>query len=378
MTFQGFVFSEETSTLTDDEFARACTVLDWSDEAITRRDAMAAEYPKSVPVILPDAGWHPESQPSFELDGTTHNAQTSYRLLARRERDIVRKMRLYGHSFTGYQLATLDLAERRPWVSRKLPDDWDNTLRFLAGRPDQSVLDYVSVAGALPERLRARPPRKFGEIGWLIDGTIVSDDTQSYQERLCLMYENGLIDLLDRRLAERSPLRVVEIGGGYGGLAYHLMNAFERKLRYAIVDIPESLAFAGIYLSTLFPELDNVFVGESGPIELPDTPGFTFIANMDHGRLNLGGSDADLALNTLSLSEMSDAQIEDYCKAVSSWIGERGIFFEQNHQSNHQGPGNVPPRFLKLLHKCSSNLLSESFPMRRGDANFWVNATYRG
>lgn len=378
MTFQGFVFSEETSSLTDDEFARARRVLDWAAEAIKRRDATASSHPETAPVILPDAGWHPKSQPSFELDGATFNAQTSYALLAQGDRDIVRKMRLYGHSFTGYQLATLELAERRPWLSRKLPDDWDNVLRFLAGPPDRAVFDYVSVAGAMPERLRARPPRKFGEIGWLIDGTIVTDDTHSYQERLCLMHENGLIDHLDRRFADHAPLRTIEIGGGYGGLAFHLMKAFDCKVRYAIVDIPESLAFAGIYLTTLFPELENIFVGESGPIDLPDTPGFTFIPNMDHARLAKGSRDIDLALNTLSLSEMSDAQIEDYCKAVSGWIGESGIFFEQNHQLDHLGPGNVPPRYLKLLHKCSSKLLPESFPKRRGDANFWVNATYRG
>ena len=74
-----------------------------------------------------------ESQPSFELDGSTRNAQTSYNLLALKDRDIIKKMRLYCHAFTGYQLATLEFAEKRPWVSKKLPDNWDDTLRRLAG-----------------------------------------------------------------------------------------------------------------------------------------------------------------------------------------------------------------------------------------------------
>lgn len=378
MTFQGFVFSEETSVLTDQEFASASNILDWAARAVARRDAVAKADQDRAPIILADAGWHPDSQPSFELDGATYNAQTSYALLARKDRDIIRKMRLYGHSFTGYQLATLDLAEHRPWLSRKLPDNWDEILRFLAGPPDQAVFDYVSVAGALPERLRARPPRKFGEIGWLIDGAIVTDDTHSYQERLSLMYENSLIDHLDARLAQHVPLRMVEIGGGFGGLAYYLMQAFDRRLRYAIVDIPESLAFAGIYLATLFPDLENVFVEAGADIELPDTPGFTFIPNMDHHRLALGGRDVDLVINTLSLSEMSDVQIDDYCRAASRWIGSRGIFFEQNHQTEHRGPGDIPPRYFRNLHKCSSRLLPASFPKRRGDANFWVNESYRG
>jgi hypothetical protein len=75
---------------------------------------------------------------------------------------------------------------------------------------------------------------------------------------------------------------------------------------------------------------------------------------------------------------MSDAQIDDYCRAVSRWIGTRGIFFEQNHQSDHLGPGDVPPLYLKNLRKCVTQLLPASFPARRGDANLWVNASYRG
>ena len=378
MEFGGFVFSEDTGQLSDAEYARAREILAWAAQAVARRDVAARADPQRARVILPDEGWHPESQPSFELDGGTRNAQTSYRLLAEGDRDVVRKMRLYGHSFTGYQLATLELAARRPWVSRKLPDNWDEVLRFLVGPPDQSVMDYVSVAGALPERLRVRPPHKFGEIGWLIDGTIVNDDSYAYLERLCLMAENGLIGHLDGRLSEHNPLTVIEIGGGFGGLAYHVMCAFDRRLRYVIVDIPESLAFSAIYLCTLFPDLDNRFVSADGPIELSMTAGFTFVPNMDHARIDLRGRDGDLVVNTLSLSEMSDAQIEDYCAAAARWIGARGIFFEQNHQANHMGPGDIPPRHFKNLRKCTTQLLPPSFPTRRGDANFWVNASYRG
>ena len=378
MNFGGFVFSEETSSLSEREHAAAREVLAWAARAVGRRDAEASAKPERAPLILPDAGWHPDSQPSFELDGATRNAQSSYTLLAEGDREVIRKLRLYCHAFTGYQLATLELAARRPWIARKLPDNWDEALRFLAGPPDQSVFDYVSVAGALPERLCVKPPRKFGEIGWLIDDVIVNDDTYASQERLCLMFENGLIPHLDERMAEHNPLRIIEIGGGFGGLAYHLMQVFEGRVRYIIVDLPESLAFSAIYLTTLFPDLDNHLAGETGAISLGETSGFTFVPNMDHERIALDGRDADLVINTLSLSEMSDAQIDDYCRSAARWIGSRGIFFEQNHQSNHRGPGDIPPRHLKNLRRCSSRLLPESFPARRGDANFWVTASYIG
>jgi putative sugar O-methyltransferase len=192
------------------------------------------------------------------------------------------------------------------------------------------------------------------------------------------MFENGLIQHLDERLAERGILKVVEIGGGFGGLAHYLTKIFKDKLRYVIVDIPESLAFSAVYLTTLHAHADNRLVAAEGPIGFETTPGFTFVANFDHGRLIMADDEVDLVLNTLSLSEMSDAQIDDYCRAASRWIGRRGIFFEQNHQSNHLGPGDIPPLYLKNLRKCTTRLLPTSFPARRGDANFWVNASYRG
>ena len=146
MGFDGFVFSEQTSSLSGAEFERALKILAKAANMTAERDAMARTDPAGAELFLPDEGWHPDSQPSFELDGSTKNAQTSYALLARGDRDIIRKMRLYGHAFTGYQLATLSLAEHRPWLSRKLPDNWDDILRFLAGPPDRSVFDYTSVA----------------------------------------------------------------------------------------------------------------------------------------------------------------------------------------------------------------------------------------
>ena len=71
-----------------------------------------------------------------------------------------------------------------------------------------------AVARALPPHLRIEPPKKFGEIGWIIDGMLLNHDTYGYQPILSLMYENGLIYLLAKRLGQQRHLRIVEIGGG--------------------------------------------------------------------------------------------------------------------------------------------------------------------
>ena len=378
MGFEGFIFSEKTSLLNDQEYNHAIKLLSCIDLIIQERDQISDIKSGSKKILLPDEGWHPNSQPTFEIDGSTKNAQTSYALLAEGDRDIIRKLRLYGQAFTGYQLATLSFAENRPWLSRKLPSNWDEILSLLAGRPDQSVFDYVSVATALPKELRIRPPNKFGEIGWLYDGVIINDDVYSYLERICLMYENGLIGHLKEKQRVSKALKIIEIGGGFGGLAYYLINIFNEKVNYSIIDIPESLAFSSIYLSILFPRLFNKIMTHYDNSLLKNNSQLNFVPNFMSSEIELNDKPVDLVINTLSLSEMSDDQINNYCKLISYLIGNSGIFFEQNHQSNNSGPGGFLPKYFKNLKKCQSKILPNSYPHRRGNANFWVNSTYTG
>ena len=378
MPFEGFAFPAETSALSDAEYATALEILGAVARSIEQRDTLAREHPEAASIFMPDEGWHPDSQPSFELDGSTKNAQTSYGLLASGDRDIVRQLRLYGHAFTGYQLATLEFAAKRPWLSRKLPDNWDEVVEILAGPPDQSVFDFVSVANALPEELRLNAPWKFGEMGWLIDGKIVNDDVSGYQQIICLLHENGVLSHLKEMTGDGRTLRVVEIGGGYGGLAYFLMRLFDNSLRYAIIDIPESLAFSAVYSAALFADLTNEFVENGSPFALPATPGLSYVPNSHYKQMDTDDQPVDLVINTLSMSEMSDAQIHDYCQGIQKMIGDRGLFFEQNHQTDHRGPGDLLGNYFKNLRKCTSVLLPDGFTARRGQANIWVNADYRG
>ena len=377
MGFGGFIFSEDTSDLSNGEYQLACRTLDAISRIMVERTRLAITHPDQAKIFMPDEGWHPESQPSFELDGSTQNAQTSYELLAEKDRDIIRKMRLYSHAFTGYQLATLEFAAQRPWVSDKLPEDWDNSLRRLAGPPDQSVFEYVKVASALPRHLRITPPMKFGEIGWLWDGKIVNYDTASYLERICLLEENGILRLLASRQNESGIVNIVEIGGGYGGLAYFLSVILGKSIRYTIIDIPESLAFSATYLSILFPQADHKIYSNNSNIPKNFSPGYGFLPNMFCSSWSAGTPPVDLVINTLSLSEMSDRQIEEYCKDISNMIGTSGIFFEQNHQLDHRGPGGIPPSHFKLLRKCHSDILTDTYPQKRGQANLWVNQEYK-
>ena len=383
LAYQGFVFSEETSHLSDPEFLNTLKCLDVAANAIKLRKHLAQIDPTAALIFNPDAGWHPAAKGSFEHDGSTKNSNTSFRLLALRDRDIIRKMRLYCQAFTGYQLATLEMAGKRPWLSRKLPDDWDETLKILAGPPTAALINYIKVSYSLPTELRAVPPRKFGEIGWLVDEAIVNDDTYVYQQIISLMYENGLIDYLRDRLSKNGFLQIVEIGGGYGALAYYLTRIFEGHVHYALIDLPESLAFASIYCSTLFPDMEYGVIESTESFALPREPGFTFVPNMLYHNLCVDDRLVDLCINTGSMAEMSATQVNDYCESIGRFMGDTGIFFEQNHSEYPLGQEKVTTRLkditirhFKNLRKCTTTFVP-TYPNKRGTANFWVNLASR-
>jgi putative sugar O-methyltransferase len=67
------------------------------------------------------------------------------------------------------------------------------------------------------------------------------------------------------RIAElrRADGRVVELGGGYGAMAYYLIRT-STTMQYIDFDLPESLALAAYYLGKAFPNRKLVLCGEEG------------------------------------------------------------------------------------------------------------------
>lgn len=88
--------------------------------------------------------------------------------------------------------------------------------------------------------------------GVWVDGTLVVDRTEYHHA--CASRTAALAGAAGT---------VVEIGGGYGGMAWHLLQADAGK-RYIGFDVPETLALAAYYLGTAFPERSLVLCGEEG------------------------------------------------------------------------------------------------------------------
>lgn len=139
--------------------------------------------------------------------------------------------------------------------------------------------------------------------------------------------------------------QIVEIGGGFGGMAYFLLKEFPR-LHYANFDLPEINVVCGYYLLMALPDRKAALYGESsrplpevlGAHELVIYPHFTFSQISDRS--------ADLVFNSNSLTEMDKETVEEYYRQIARIT--RGYFFHTNHDDEKIYDAKLGKRHIKL------------------------------
>ncbi len=295
-----------------------------------------------------------------------------FRAVLSRDPRVLNHLRLWSQQFTGYRLFSMESAECRPFPH---PDEIgaaaDRRLAALGAAPDRWVGRYLRLAAKLPPSLCVAPPRQLGEIGWNVDGRTVSYDSYVYLERIAVLHECGVLDRLRKIAAEGRTPYVIEIGGGFGGLAYYLANLIP-QLRIVIVDIPESLIFSSLYLSLALENGTHIYARPEEPADtfLSDTPGCSFIPNYLFDGLLGAGPRFDLAINTLSMSEMDAAQVEYYCLGLGQLLSDDGTFFEQNQ--NNTPIGRLDAQALIARHFGRQDLRSRLVgSLTQGTAHLW-------
>ena len=200
----------------------------------------------------------------------------------------------------------------------------------------------------------------------------MSFDTYTYLERLAALHDCGLIDRL-REIANsgRTPL-IVEIGGGYGGLSYYLSQLVPQA-RIVIVDIPESLIFSSLYLSLLLPQQEQIYARPAVTDQplVPATPGCTFVPNYLFDKVIETHVDFDLAINTLSMSEMDEEQVEYYCRGLNHLLATEGVFFEQNHDNKPVGRLNAKKIIARHFEKRQEIHSRAARALIQGRTHLW-------
>lgn len=297
----------------------------------------------------------------------------NFRKIARKDFHQISHLRFLTYNFTGFHLQTMAPAEGIPDTT-EVPANIDAVVRAAVKKASEAAVVFVRDNQHMPRERIVDTPRLFGESGWDVDGTIANFDSWSTQQRLNGLHWSGVLDLLQQRVRERGFARIVEIGAGYGNLA-HALRRIGGPVDYTIVDLPESMIYSTIWLSTVSPGARCTIAAAGQPLAAP-SPGITFVPNHMLGEFLPQLGEVDLVVNMMSLSEMSPDQVAHYGRAAAQLIGSHGVFYEQNYLE----PG-VQTDILPILGRVfgyGAWLDETQSPHRgRGNVRMWANA-YRG
>jgi SAM-dependent methyltransferase len=357
-----FCYLRDQQPLSASELDRARVCCDRVEALVTGRADFLDRSGRDPELHLPRGHWDRHNGSLF----------LGYYTLLKRTPEILNNLRLFSQVYTGYQLLTLSGGAGLP-IPTEVPADADERLAVRAAEGDPCLAEYQEATRRLPELLHISAPNRFGEVGWLVEGKLVNPDVMAYLERLALLSDCGVLWDLRRRCRRSGVARrphILEIGSGYGGLA-HYIKALVPEARYFCVDLPESLLFASIYLSTLHSGEHALLTPQDrAPLRL-DAPGFTFVPNYLFEDCCAAGLQFDLVINTLSMSEMSADQVRYYCEGAAWLLGAEGVFFEQNHDGRDWGQLDARRLIANRFPFCVP-LRPPALRLRQGAAHMWA------
>ena len=141
-------------------------------------------------------------------------------------------------------------------------------------------------------------------------------------------------------LPATGPRSVLELGGGYGRVAWAFLEEFP-ETQYLMVDIPPALGVAQQYLTTLFPDRPAFRFRHFGaPDEVADELAAAQLVFLTPNQLEiLDPLGVDLFINISSLHEMRPEQIAHYLGQVDRHTA--GFFYTKQWQRWHNEADDV-------------------------------------
>ncbi|MEI9919615.1 MAG: putative sugar O-methyltransferase [Bacteroidota bacterium] len=133
---------------------------------------------------------------------------------------------------------------------------------------------------------------------------------------------------IGRLLSDESGRKaVMEIGGGFGGMAYFLVRD-NPDISYVDVDLPENMALTAYYLMHAFPDKKILLYGE-GEITREAIHNHDIVLLPNFSITSLPNQSANLVFNSYSLAEMSPGTIELYINEMMRIT--TSYFYHINH-----------------------------------------------
>jgi len=126
---------------------------------------------------------------------------------------------------------------------------------------------------------------------------------------------------------------IVEIGGGFGGLAYHLFKDYNIKYTYVGFDIPEICIIAQYFLIANFPDKKFLFYSDLKLKEV-NINEYDIIIMPNYEIKNLPDKCCDLVFNSHSMTEMNSSTVKEYLLQISR-INKK-YFLHANHELGYE------------------------------------------
>ena len=163
-----------------------------------------------------------------------------------------------------------------------------------------------------------------------------------------------------------TPTRVLDIGGGYGGLVGKLARLFPSS-KFSLIDTPEGNLLQAFYLHKLFPDSDISITSQS----LESLNGFDAkfsilpIRQFDL----LFNFEWDVIINTRSMQEMDPEDITLYFDLIQKKLRHRGLFYNANQLTG--GAAGIPYHISRSPYDDNWALLSANTSFLQED-NFEI------
>lgn len=237
--------------------------------------------------------------------------------------DAAQAQRFYSEIFSG-TLTGSAIAQRMEemGVPRRIERSRRSLLRFYRSRENLAPR-YDRLVARVPPRFRIEAPKRGGEIGLLHRGRILNPDVVAYQSRINALYGAGVLDALDRVIAQRGSANYLEIGPGHCFFARALGSLFGDRLRVFLIDLPFVMANAVAYLSCVEGVASVGLATESA---WPRATPFVLVPNHLVPSYEPRLPPFDLVHNALSLNEMNAKQVAYYLDFIDRRLAEGGVF----------------------------------------------------
>jgi len=163
---------------------------------------------------------------------------------------------------------------------------------------------------------------------------------------------------------------VIEIGGGFGGLAHHLMRC-SPSIKYVGFDLPENILVQTYYLSCIFPNAKIcTYQEDSPPLTLKRLDNYDIVLLPNFELKRTDSLVSDLIVNVRGLSGMSYETIVEYFSQIDR-IGRLFFYHENLCSARKDRLFGIPSRAFPVLRNFVQISTSESrWPDYRSSKNY--------